>query len=249
MTETITHKSPLCNELPPFAVVVLNQPIPHKNTIFKHIWKRASIRLCADGGTNRLHDAFSGTEDLEKYIPDYVVGDFDSIRPEVKEFYEKKGVTIKKVEDQYSTDFTKCVNIVRERELERPNETPYDIVGMGAIGGRFDQTMSSIQMLHMLKDERKVYLISDDSSTFLLDKGKHEIICNREIEGPTCGLLPIGFEKTVLTTEGLRWNLDQTVTEFGGLVSTSNIIDSHIIKVETNKPVVWTIELKSTDSE
>ncbi|KAK9710843.1 thiamine pyrophosphokinase [Basidiobolus ranarum] len=247
MTETITHQSPLCDGIPPFAVIVLNQPIPHKDTIFKHIWKTASIRLCADGGTNRLHDTFAGTEDLHHYIPDYITGDFDSLRPEVKEFYEKKGVIIQKNEDQDSTDFTKCVNIIREKEKERSGIL-YDIVGMGAIGGRFDQTMSSIQMLHVLKDERKVYLISDDSSTFLLDKGKHKIICNRETEGPTCGLLPIGFEKTIISTEGLRWNLDHTVTEFGGLVSTSNILDSDIIMVETNKPIVWTVELKNSNN-
>ncbi|KAK9710844.1 thiamine pyrophosphokinase, variant 2 [Basidiobolus ranarum] len=119
MTETITHQSPLCDGIPPFAVIVLNQPIPHKDTIFKHIWKTASIRLCADGGTNRLHDTFAGTEDLHHYIPDYITGDFDSLRPEVKEFYEKKGVIIQKNEDQDSTDFTKCVNIIREKEKER----------------------------------------------------------------------------------------------------------------------------------
>lgn len=43
---------------------------------------------------------------------------------------------------------------------------------MPALGGRFDQTIASINMLYFMKDEveRKVILLSDENITVLLDK-------------------------------------------------------------------------------
>lgn len=41
-----------------------------------------------------------------------------------------------------------------------------------ALGGRFDQTMSSIHVLYTLKDQvqKKVILVSSENLTMLLDK-------------------------------------------------------------------------------
>lgn len=34
--------------------------------------------------------------------------------------------------------------------------------------------------------------------------------------------------------------------EFGGMVSTSNIVDNEVIEIVTDAPVVWTIEINSS---
>ena len=46
-----------------------------------------------------------------------------------------------------------------------------------ALGGRFDQTIASINMLYMLKDqiERRFILVSDENLTMLLDKVSNNI--------------------------------------------------------------------------
>ena len=55
---------------------------------------------CADGGANCLFDYFSGNEaDREGFIPQALVGDFDSVRPEVMKFYQDRGATVHKVEN------------------------------------------------------------------------------------------------------------------------------------------------------
>jgi len=57
-----------------------------------------------------------------RYLPDFIGGDLDSIRPEVKEFYEKtQHPIIHSSSDQDSTDFEKCLNI-RRPEKENTEE-------------------------------------------------------------------------------------------------------------------------------
>jgi thiamine pyrophosphokinase len=75
-------------------------------------------------------------------------------------------------------------------------------------------------------------------------KGSHEIHCDRAVEGPTCGLLPIGVASARVSTSGLRWNLSGTLMKFGTMVSTSNIVDAEVVHIETDAPIVWTIEVK-----
>lgn len=48
-----------------YAIIILNQPITHKDTFFR-IWDASSLRLCADGGANRLFDLFSSAVQRKK---------------------------------------------------------------------------------------------------------------------------------------------------------------------------------------
>ena len=83
------------------------------------LWETSSYRICADGGANRLYDAtiaIAMQQDCEdqyadstttdttaqhySFLPDLITGDLDSIRPEVRQFYESRGVSIVRVEDQ-----------------------------------------------------------------------------------------------------------------------------------------------------
>ncbi|KAI8078839.1 thiamine pyrophosphokinase [Halteromyces radiatus] len=230
-------------ESKPFCLIVLNQPLTRLDH-FQRLWNNASFKFVADGGSNRLYDAFQQDKDLlEKYLPDEIRGDLDSIRPEVQSYYASKNVPITKISDENSTDFMKCVELLKEKEKQL-NQV-FDIVATPALGGRFDQTIANINMLYFMKDqiERKVILLSDENLTVLLDKGKHHIHCMNELEGPTCGIMPIGAPAT-MTTKGLKWNLDNHTCYFGGMVSTSNAIDSNLIEIETDSPLVWTIEIK-----
>ncbi|KAI9282758.1 thiamine pyrophosphokinase [Sporodiniella umbellata] len=189
-----------------FGLIVLNQPITQLE-LFKKLWKNASIRLVADGAANRLFEAFKhDVQLLEYYLPDEIRGDLDSIRPDVQEYYTSKKVKITKVSEQMSTDFMKCVKLLQEKEKE--NNEEYDIVATPALGGRFDQTMSSIHVLFLLKDctKQRIILVSDECLTVLLDQGTHRIHCQLDVEGPTCGVIPINSPATI-SSRGLKWDM------------------------------------------
>uniref|UniRef100_A0A452YYJ1 Thiamin pyrophosphokinase catalytic domain-containing protein n=1 Tax=Aegilops tauschii subsp. strangulata TaxID=200361 RepID=A0A452YYJ1_AEGTS len=74
-----------------YAVVVLNQRLPRFAPL---LWDRAQVRVCADGGANRVFDGMPellpghARDDVRsRYKPDVIKGDMDSVRPEVKEYY------------------------------------------------------------------------------------------------------------------------------------------------------------------
>lgn len=81
------------------------------------------------------------------------------------------------------------------------------ILVLGALGGRFDHEMGNINVLYRFSNVR-IVLLSDDSSIFLLPRThRHEIHIERSVEGPHCGLIPMGAPSSSSSTTGLRWNL------------------------------------------
>ncbi|XP_006655244.1 thiamine pyrophosphokinase 3-like [Oryza brachyantha] len=236
-----------------YVLVVLNQPLPRFAPL---LWDRAQVRVCADGGANRLFDGMpklfgvdgkdAEEEARRRYKPDVILGDLDSIRQEVKEYYSDMGTAIvDESHDQDTTDLHKCVAFVTEN-LAIPNKSNLCILVLGALGGRFDHEMGNINVLHVFPNNR-IILLSDDCLIFLLPKTHaHNIHIEHSIEGPHCGLVPIGAPSTTTTTNGLRWNLDNDRMNFGGLISTSNIVEeeSVCVTVISDSDLIWTISLR-----
>ncbi len=85
------------------------------------LWESTTYHVCADGGANRLYDATtsstlkhssSNENNIDKFIPDMITGDLDSIRSDVRAYYEEKGVPIVRVEDQNYHDLDKSLMAV-----------------------------------------------------------------------------------------------------------------------------------------
>jgi len=139
----------------------------------------------------------------------------------------------------------KCVSALKDKEAREQNE--YDIVLLGGLSGRLDQTISTLSYLHKLRKSRtRVFAVTDDNVGWVLDAGDHTIHIDHTILGPTCGLLPVGIDSTILSTSGLRWNLSNQESSFDGMISTSNhFLPNENVWIKTSKPIWWTAELRS----
>ncbi|KAL1690484.1 thiamine pyrophosphokinase [Schizophyllum commune] len=225
------------------ALIILNQPF--SVALLENLWRSTSWHCCADGGANRLSEVLGDRR--KELLPELIKGDLDSLRSDVKDYYEQLGVPVVYDDDQDSTDLMKCVAALEEKERAEGKEQ-HDIIILGGLAGRLDQTIHTLSYLHKLRHKRRrVFAVTDDNVGWVLDSGEHEITIDHTVLGQTCGLLPVGIDFTVLTTRGLRWNLTEHKSSFDGLVSTSNHLDPahQTVYVKTTKPIWWTAELRS----
>lgn len=230
----------------PFKLVLLNTRQP--KDIAQTIWQKArntpnSVRICADGATDRLHDEVFNCSlkslGVANY-PDIIIGDLDSIQPATKDFYSTcTAVKIIHVEDQNSTDFTKAINHITLSTQVLEDER--DIIVLGGIGGRVDQTFSSINSLFL---RPRIYLIDTSNVLILLQAGSHEIDCTGL--GPHCGLVPLKAPVRCWSA-GLEWCLNGETMDLGGLISTNNRVVSQdsMVHVRCDGAVLFSVELKA----
>lgn len=177
------------------------------------------------------------------WIPQFITGDFDSIKEDILTYYKDKGTKIVHTPDQDYTDFTKAIWYL----IENCDDQVSAVVVMVEFSGLLDQTIANINTLFQAAKitEKPVILFAGDCLAFLLQPGKHSIDVNNGYEGLKCGLLPIGSKCDSVTTHGLKWNLTSHALQFGELISTSNAFDgSGVVELETSHPLVWTMEIK-----
>jgi thiamine pyrophosphokinase len=179
-----------------------------------------------------------------------LIGDFDSIRPDVKEYYRLRGSSIHEDGDQYATDFGKSM---RKALTFRPKtlKHPLDVVVLASLTGRVDQAVGIFH--EMFREARaasflQIWLVSDCSLSFLLPPGTNRIKGLRDtatnarpLFTENVGILPLYGPATISTT-GLEWDVNGWESSMGTRVSTSNHVKESEVSIETSDWVLFTIE-------
>lgn len=184
----------------------------------------------------------------------------DSLRPEVKEHYRRTGTAIFEDPDQYSTDLTKALKYINSHVETRwgfdwtkasGSRTPPiprpEVAIFGSLGGRADQAFSQLHQLYVQKERPfkmlgDLYLITQESIMFVLDKGQN-LVTTPVGDGHldrNVGIIPIS-RPSMITTQGLEYDVTSWHTEFGSQVSTSNYIISPVVYVDTTEWVLFTV--------
>ena len=224
------------------AMIILNsESTISSKALIQKTWSQCDIRICADGGANRLYDLFGN--DVE-FLPDQIKGDLDSIKPSVSEFYKSHGVKVLLDEAQDSNDLDKCMQSVLEL-CSPAGCLATNVLIIGAYGGRFDQEMAAIQALFKWDTYfHRIVLLGRPSISFLLSPGSHRIepLEMEKQPGNYCGLIPLNGPCRRITTTGLGWDLNNHELAFGNLISTSNFIkpDVDTVEIDTSDYVLWT---------
>jgi thiamine pyrophosphokinase len=244
-----------------FAVIVLNQPLELRDSIYERLFQNAIGKVAADGGANRVHELNQKRDRASALELDYIIGDLDSLTPdsEAYQYWADKNVPIEKDGDENSTDFTKAVKYIRKTYLSEKYDGEcngsIDIVVLGGLGGRVDQGISTLHHLYKFQKEEgyphgKMYLLSSECITFLLKPGTHEIQANLPLVkelgvelGNNVGILPLNGP-AVITAKGLEWPVKEWKTELGGNISTSNHVEEEMVTIKTDKDVLFTIDLE-----
>ncbi|KAL6766471.1 TPK1 [Auxenochlorella protothecoides x Auxenochlorella symbiontica] len=223
----------------PLAAVLLNWTLP---SLAARVWQRATLRICADGGANRLYDELRGpshaSDSAPMPLPHAIIGDLDSIRPEVAAYYHDAGVAITDLShDQDSTDLQKCVDYAAAHGCR-----PQHIVAFGAHGGRLDHILSNLGCLYRYR-HLSLVLMGEGNITRLVPRGRTIVRPHADLEGPACGLVPLAGPARA-STQGLKWDMDDTEMRMGGLLSTSNILEAEEVVVESDSDLIWTVQCK-----
>ena len=241
-----------------YALVVLNTNISNQDRLIQ-LWNHASFRVLVDGAANNWFKLSQvRKENITEPIPDLITGDFDSINPDIRKYYEAKVPICQVIEtpNQDFTDFTKALqqipkNILKQKDIE-------EIYTFAEYGGRLDHIFGFFETLFQARNIPKlppVFIVSSYTTDWLLQPGKHSICLHDDSvhtlkqdfhtdnQNNHCGIIPIGETCTEMITTGLKWNINRKQNlAFGTLVSTSNEFIDKVVIIETNKPVIWTME-------
>lgn len=141
--------------------------------------------------------------------PDLVVGDLDSIAPDLLAELIAVGAQLEKYEHQ-----TKLETDTELAALAALRWRPKRIIILGAIGGRLDHALANVLMLsHPAFVQLDVTLVEDNHEVFLAKPGRWNGLRGRK--GDLLSLLPIGEDAHGVKTENLAYPLTGETLQFG----------------------------------
>eukprot|EP00483_Globobulimina_turgida_P013149 UN13173 len=120
------------------------------------------------------------------------------------------------------------------------------IVCWGAFGERFDHEMQGFNVLckyrfycDKLYPNKKIMLMTGSNFAMVLKPGKHLIKCAK-LQGPICSVIPL-YNEAIVSTKGLKYNMDEQLLQFGGLVSSSNAFSDkqNVVQIESDQLIVF----------
>lgn len=147
-----------------------------------------------DSGLNFLY--------RNQVVPTHIVGDFDSVSPEVITYYKSmKDIPIREfnpVKD--ATDTEIAVHLAAELGVK-------ELFLLGATGTRLDHVMANIQILKIALDQgMKAYILDECNRISVWEK---EIrLCESERFGKYFSLFPLGGDVSDVSIEGAKYPLE-----------------------------------------
>ena len=166
------------------ALVVGNRPL---NSKVIEIAKDALV-IAADAGADRLLKF--------NIVPDWIIGDLDSVSEKTITKLEEWTITNKDIQ---KTDLEKAVEYAFEKGVE-------DITIVGWAGGRIDHTLAALGLAF----DPRIKLIDDKFTVHCVDG-------EETIEGEENTLFSlIAMPEARISVNGARWNLEHEKLKIGG---------------------------------
>lgn len=174
--------------------------------------------IAADGGAE-----YCRVLDL---VPDYIIGDFDSIEQDDLQYFQSKGSkVIRHPADKDYTDLELAVMHAQSCGVE-------DVFVFGSLGYRWDQSIANILLLASsnLADLDVRLVEANQMIRVLRPRIKYEITGSL---GDIVSLVPLGGDVTGIRTKGLHYPLYNEELRLGSTRGISNVLDQEPALVET----------------
>lgn len=179
-----------------------------------------------------------GLEILSKtnIIPDYIIGDFDSVNKKILSKYENKDIKIIYLKPE--KDFTDTHMALKQAiKLGAKN-----ITIVGATGTRIDHTLGNI---HILKEalENNVYAeLIDPNNKIILINQKTELTQNLRYK--YISIIPLTTEVIGITLEGFKYGLEKATLKIGESIGISNEAIKRKLNIEIKQGIAILIYSK-----
>lgn len=168
---------------------------------------QATAVIAANGGSRYL--------EALNHPPDLVIGDLDSIPDDTRSWLEAtlcQFMTYPEAKDETDLELA-LLYAMANFEVE--------IVIIGALGGRLDQTLANILLLaHPALAGHPIYLLNNQERAWLVTGGT-EIF---GAPGDIVSLVPLGGDVIVKTAVGFQWELQDERLAFGPARGVSNVM-------------------------
>ena len=183
-------------------LILANGRPPAKSVITNLIKSGYGTLICADGGAN--------TAWKMELVPDFIVGDLDSINENILKHFSSQSV-VKKISRQNDTDVEKCLKFAIQQRFK-------EAILVGVTGDRLDHSFCNLGIVLKFFGKIIIHIIAENSFLSAY-KGNVGLLTKK---GETISIY--GFDQeTKITSKGLKYPLDNTALPFGQKESTSNV--------------------------
>lgn len=173
------------------------------------IRNQADLLIAADGGANHCFQL--------DIIPDILLGDLDSIGPEVLAHYRKNQVAINRYPVQKDvTDLEIALDLALDKGAQ-------SIALTGVLGGRWDMSLGNILLAASKKYQKlPILLLGPDCLMHILHPDKpHKLMSDA---GRRISLLPLNGDVHGVTLTGFQYPLTKHTIDSGSSLGISNCI-------------------------
>lgn len=201
-------------------IIIANGKSPTKKVVDYFIEKGFSTIFCADGGANSAKKL--------GIVPDFIIGDLDSIDTATIKHFSSKSKIIKYAR-QNDTDVEKCLKYAIRKKYK-------EVVLLGVTGDRLEHTICNLGIVIKFFSKIKIHISADNS---FLSAYNIPVVIKSKINEI---ISFYAFDKhTFITSNGLKYPLKKSNLAFGKKESTSNVSTSETIELKIIGGIVFII--------
>jgi thiamine pyrophosphokinase len=209
------------------AIVIANGHVGNSEANRAQTWPHDLV-ICADGGAQ--HALALGL------TPDVVIGDLDSLDGNLQARLEGEGCQV-------------LIHPTRKDETDLELALRYavdhgvdEILILGALGGRIDQTLANILLLALPELEGiKTRIVAGDQEVFLI---RGQALIEGQV-GDIVSLLSIASDVTGITTEGLEYPLQLGTLKLGPALGVSNVLTAPVARVQVERGLLLCVHISN----